>query len=77
MTDPILTQLITLRDTFALHLARLDVSDMDPLFKRVTMKQTREAVEELERQIGSLEPRTDPLHDDISEAKRYADCHEQ
>lgn len=54
MTDPILSQLTTLRNAYALHLARLEVSDMDPLFKRVNMKQAREAVEELERQIANL-----------------------
>jgi len=52
MTDPIALQLARLRDAYAVHLVRLEASDMDPLFRRVNMKQMREAVEELDRQIA-------------------------
>ena len=80
MTDPILTKLTTLRDAYALHLARLELSDMDPLFRRVNMKQMRDAIAELDRQIARCEEEQEerqPLHCDVTEAKRYADTHEQ
>jgi len=83
MPDPILTQLTTLRDYYALHLVRLELSDMDPLFKRSAMKQTREAVEELDVQIANTERSREEeiggeaLECSIDQTKRYADCHEQ
>jgi len=71
--DRIAVLLIELRNQYERHLIRLDASDMDPLFRRANMKQMREAIAELERQIAHYEP----LHCDIDAAKRYADCHEQ
>lgn len=55
MTDPILTQLIRLRDLYALYLTRLEASNKHPLFKRAEMKQIREAIQELDAQIATRE----------------------
>jgi len=75
--DPIPLQLARLRDAYVLHLVRIEASDMDPLFRRAAMKMTQQGIDELERQIANLEAPAERLHDDVYEAKRYADCHEQ
>jgi len=77
MTHPILSSLTDLRARYARHLERVEASDMDMLFKRVRMKELRAALEELDSQIAKEEAGGERLHCDISEAKRYADCHEQ
>lgn len=73
MSNPILPQLARLRDAYVLHLTRLELSDMDPIFKQVAVRRTRAGIAELETQIANCEL----VHDDIDAAKRYADCHEQ
>jgi len=69
MPDPIPIQLARLRARYARHLRRLEASDMDPLFRRVNMKQMREAVEELDQQIEKEEVVGERLHDDIGAFK--------
>jgi len=78
MNTSIITQLTDLRARYTRHLARLEASDMDPLFKRYAMRQTQQGIDELDVQIAKEEEQgAEPLHDDISEAKRYKDCQKQ
>ena len=70
MIDPIPLQLARLRDAYALYLARLEWSDMDPLFRRSAMKQVREGIDELDRQIANEEQRVEPLQCDVDAYKR-------
>lgn len=51
--DPILTQLITLRDAYALHLARVSIALMDKLFKQGCVEDLRKAIGELDKQIAN------------------------
>ena len=73
MTDPIPVQLAKLRDYYAAYLTRLEASDMDNIFKRAAMKQTREGIAELDRQIANCEP----LQCDVEAEGKYGFSNEE
>ena len=80
MPNSILSYLTDLRARYARQLQHIEASDMDPLFRRIRMKELRAGIEECDRQIANEieeEDARQPLECDIEASKRYQDCHEQ
>ena len=78
MPNSIVSQLIRLRNSYALQLIRVEASDMDSIFKRYAMRQTQQGIDECDRQIAKEEEQgAEPRECSIAAYKRVREREEE